>query len=72
LASALAPADAFLIAYDDGTNSYLARASNVGGATRAIDATLTAGDLNVEVLITFTGLADVGTLTAANFGTAFV
>jgi hypothetical protein len=64
--------DAWLVAYDDGTNSYLARVSNVSGAERAIDATLTAGDLSVDVLVTFTGIADVGTLTAANFGTAYV
>jgi len=72
LVSQFTALDAFLVAYDDGTNSYLARASNVSGANRADNATLTAGDLSVDVLITFVGIADVGTLIAANFGTAYI
>jgi len=66
-------ADAFLIAYDDGTNTYLARVRNaIAGSTLDDGDTLDVGSLVVESLITFTGLSDAGTLTAANLGGAFI
>jgi hypothetical protein len=64
---------AFLVAYDDGTNSYVAIARNASGGDDIDDnETIPVDDLLVSNIITFSGVADVGTLTAANFGTAYI
>jgi hypothetical protein len=70
--AAIADNDGFLVAWDDGTNSYLSLLTNRSGATEADGATITSGALVAQTLITFSGVSDVDTLTVANFGTAFI
>jgi len=70
--SAIADNDGFLVAWDDGTNSYLSLMTNRSAGIEADGATITSGSLVGQTLITFTGVSDVDTLTAANFGTAFI
>jgi len=65
-----ASTDVMLIVWDDGSNSYLGVVSFANDI--ADDATIDAGDSTVTTLVTFTGIADATTLTAANLGTALV
>jgi hypothetical protein len=57
--------DAFLVMYDDGTDSYLGYFSF--GTDPGDDATFTAGDLTVVNLVKFTGIADATTFVSNNF-----
>ena len=57
--------DGFLVAYDDGANSYLASVVSAAGA--ASGATFVSGDLTVTNLIQLTGITDASTLTTADF-----
>jgi hypothetical protein len=66
----IAANDALLVAWDDGVNSYLSIVESAAGAVA--DAKFASGDLTATTLITFTGISDVTTLTAANFGTTIV
>jgi hypothetical protein len=63
-------ADVFLVSWDDGTNSYLSAIVTAAGLQD--DTAPVTGDLTATTLITFTGIADASTLTAANFGGALV
>jgi len=65
----MAADDAFLVAWDDGSNSYLgyANSENIVSA-----ATIVSGDLTVNTLVTLTGVSDVTDVTAAMWGTALV
>jgi hypothetical protein len=55
--------DVLYVLYDDGTNSYLAALTEVGGT-----AGYTAADGDTfALLVTFTGIADCTTITQANF-----
>ena len=60
--------DAFLVLYDDGTNSYLATVETAAGAGAA--ETFASGDLTITNLVNFNGVADADDFTKANF--AFV
>ncbi len=62
---ALIAKDVFLVAYDDGVNSYLAHVESAAGA--ADNAKFAVGDLTATVVATLVGVVDVSTLTAANF-----
>jgi len=57
--------DAFLVMYDDGTDSYLGYFSF--GTDPGDDETFTAGDLTVVNLVKFTGIADATTFVSNNF-----
>jgi hypothetical protein len=57
--------DAFLVTYDNGTDSFLAYVSSTAGA--ADNATFAADDLTVTNIMTFTGIADSATFVAGNF-----
>jgi hypothetical protein len=61
--------DGFLVAWDDGTNSYL---SMIEGAANGDNEQWSAGELVATTLVTFVGISDVGTLVAANFGTTII
>jgi len=60
-----ATTDGFLVAYDDGTNSYLAVAQFT--TDPGDNATFASGDMTVTNFVQFTGLADATTLTSTNF-----
>jgi hypothetical protein len=64
-----ATTDNFLVAWDDGSNSYL---GIVATANANVSTTFGAGDLTITTLVTLVGVSDVTTLTLANFGTAFI
>ena len=70
LDGAIADDDQILVSWDDGTNSYLSLIET--SAIVADNASPAVGDLTATTVITFTGVADATTLTAANFGTALV
>ena len=57
--------DGFLVLWDDGTDSYLSLVENTAGDLDGD--TMAAGDLTVTNLVTFTGIADVTDITAADF-----
>ena len=63
---AFATSDAWLIMWDDGSDSYLgvADTANIVGD----DALPTAADVTITTLVTFTGVTDVTTFVAANLG----
>jgi len=63
--AAIAAKDGFLVAFDDGTNSYLAHVESAAGATD--DGTFASGDLTATVVATLSGVDDVTDLVAANF-----
>jgi hypothetical protein len=63
--TAFAAADGFLVAYDDGTDSYIALVTT--DAIVAADGTFAADDLTVTNLVTLTGVADCTDLTDASF-----
>ena len=62
---ALVAGDSFLVAYDNGTDAYIAVVTTAAGA---VDTTLAAGDLTATNLIKLTGVSDVSTLVIGNFG----
>jgi hypothetical protein len=66
----IADNDGFLVAWDDGTNSYLSLVSSRADANTTDGQTFATGELESKTLVTFVGISDVDTLTAANFGTA--
>jgi len=66
----IADNDGFLVAWDDGTNSYLSLVSSRAAANTTDGETFASGELESQTLVTFVGISDVGTLNAANFGTA--
>ena len=66
-----------VVAWDDGTNSYIGVATFLDGSTTVATSTaITDGEtidaLTVTTLVTLTGVSDVTTLTVANFGGAFI
>ncbi|SDY82954.1 hypothetical protein SAMN05444486_104132 [Lentibacter algarum] len=62
---AVTAGDAFLVLYDNGSDSFLATVTSAAGA--ADDATFAAGDLTVTSIMEFTGVADSASFVAANF-----
>ena len=63
--NALGVADAILVLFDDGTNSYLASVSTTAGV--GAGAVAAAGDLDATILLSFDGIADATDLVAGNF-----
>ena len=60
-----ATTDGFLVAYDDGTNTYLGTFQFT--TDPGDNAVFASGDLTVTNFVQFTGLADATTLTSTNF-----
>jgi hypothetical protein len=60
--------DGFLVAWDDGSNSYLGTFSEANAIVSTTFSTAAA----LDVVLTFVGVADVTDLTAANYGTALI
>lgn len=65
-----AATDILLVAWDDGSNSYLGALT--GDSNIINGAKIVADEANVAIIATFTGVTDVTTMDAANFGTAFI
>jgi S-layer protein len=57
--------DAFMVLYDNGTNSFLAYVVSAAGA--ANDATFASSDLTVTNMVQFTGISDSATFVTNNF-----
>jgi Ca2+-binding RTX toxin-like protein len=57
----------FLVAYDDGVNTYIAKVV-VGGDGALDNETFAPGELTATVLVQLNGIADVTTLATTNFG----
>ena len=60
---------AFLVLWDDGTNTYLSSVGNTSGSTILDNDTLTTAELTTEVFVTFYGASDATDFTAADLGT---
>lgn len=63
--NAIAAGDSFLVAYDDGSDTYIATVKSTSGATSG--GTFTSGDLTATNVVTLAGVIDVSTLDAADF-----
>ena len=72
MGAALTDTDAFLVLWDNGTDSYLSSVGNKSGSTITDGDTLTTAELATEVLVTFYGLSDAGAFTAADLGTTLI
>ena len=69
-AGAMADDDAFLVLWDDGTDTYLSLVANTSGSTITAGDTLTTSELTVTTVLTLVGIADATTVNVANLGTA--
>jgi len=68
MGAALADNNAFLVMYDDGTDSFLVAVANTSGTTITNGDTLTTAELGVQTLVTFVGISDATTITVADLG----
>jgi hypothetical protein len=69
-AGAMADDDAFLVLWDDGTDTYLSLVANTSGSAISAGDTLTTSELTVTTILTLVGIADATTVNVANLGTA--
>jgi len=71
LGAALNNDQSFMVLWDDGTSSYLTQVTNTSNTDVADGATMVASDIELETVVTFTGITDATTFTAADLGTAW-